>query len=489
MEKSFRIDGITWNDLNMDAVYERINFASSSVGQEYLKHALMTPVFEEEPLNKRDAKAQALSRGDALVTSLQKVFQGLGKTKKVSFLDYIFRIRELKKESNLKHYILILLLLAAIAMIFVQPAVGIIALVVMIALNIGLYFKFRSGVEAYFNSMKYLVRMITAGKGILKLDMPDAFSEDMEVLREDVRIFAPLKRGSWLITNSVSGSLIDVIMDYIRMIFHVDLIKFNSMKNKAAAHEGEIQSLYDTLGEIELALCIMQFRKEAGTFCRPSFSEHTRFHATDMTHPLVEDAVANSIEVKRPVLLTGSNASGKSTFLKMVAINQIFAQTIDTCLAASLKTRFYKVISSMALTDNILGKESYFIVEIKSLKRIFDALEETVPVMAFVDEVLRGTNTAERIAASGEILKKLSHENALVFAATHDIELTKLLSDDMDNYHFSETVREDQVLFDYQLKEGPAKSRNAIRLLRAYGFDPEIVEAAEQKALRFQEKV
>ena len=199
-----------------------------------------------------------------------------------------------------------------------------------------------------------------------------------------------------------------------------------------------------------------------------------------MFHPLLTDPVKNSISVSKGVLLTGSNASGKSTFLKSAAICQIFAQTIYTCPAQDYRTDFFKVISSMALTDNLLNNESYFIVEIKSLKRIFDELGD-VPVLCFVDEVLRGTNTKERIAASTVILKSLSQKNAFVFAATHDIELTELLSEYMENYHFSETVT-DTVTFDYKIKKGPSVSRNAIKLLDMYGFGKEIVKEAEKLA-------
>ena len=109
--------------------------------------------------------------------------------------------------------------------------------------------------------------------------------------------------------------------------------------------------------------------------------------------------------------------------------------------------------------------------------------------MAFVDEVLRGTNTTERIAASCQILKKLSHDNALIFAATHDIELTKILENDMTNYHFSEYIENDQVLFDYLIKEGPSTSRNAIKLLKVYGYDQELVDSAERMAREMMEGV
>ena len=137
----------------------------------------------------------------------------------------------------------------------------------------------------------------------------------------------------------------------------------------------------------------------------------------------------------------------------------------------------------MALTDNILGNESYFIVEIKSLKRILDAVDDhqgAVPVMCFIDEVLRGTNTKERIAASSQILRNLSGRNALCLAATHDIELTSLLSDNMDNYHFEEYVKGNDVNFDYKIKKGPAMTHNAIKLMQSYGFDRDITENALQ---------
>lgn len=495
MKNPFLIDEITWNDLNMEEVFERINHASSAVGQEYLKKTLQSPVFDTGLLNQRDLKADSLSTQDAAVSSLCKAFKGLGKPKKVSFLEHIFKIREVPTRSNGVHFLLIVLLLASIALIFLQPAIGIIAFVVMIILNIALYFRFKSEVEGYFQSLKYLVSMVICAEKIRKIPLPDVFSEDKEILSEAVRIFRPLKRGSWLITNSVSGSLIDVIMDYIRMIFHVDLIKFNSMKKCAENNEEEIQILYNTLGEMETAICIMEFRKEAGSFCRPVFSSDgaegslPRINAVNVYHPLVKKPVKNSICTNRSVLLTGSNASGKSTFLKTIAINQIFAQTICTCLADRFETGWFRILSSMALKDNILGNESYFIVEIKSLKRIFDALDPEVPVLAFVDEVLRGTNTAERIAASSQLLKNLSRKNALVFAATHDMELTSLLASDMDNFHFEEQVEGNSVLFDYRLKEGRAFSRNAIALLRSYGFDPEITEAAEEMAKQFVSSV
>ena len=108
-------------------------------------------------------------------------------------------------------------------------------------------------------------------------------------------------------------------------------------------------------------------------------------------------------------------------------------------------------------------------------------------MLCFIDEVLRGTNTIERIAASSQILKQLSLMNAVCFAATHDIELTSMLEDYFDNYHFQEEVKEKQVVFDYKLHQGRAVSRNAIKLLGMIGFDQTLIDKAQQSASRFEQ--
>jgi DNA mismatch repair ATPase MutS len=129
----------------------------------------------------------------------------------------------------------------------------------------------------------------------------------------------------------------------------------------------------------------------------------------------------------------------------------------------------------MAMRDNISDGDSYFIVEIKSLKRILD-LTQNYPCTCYIDEILRGTNTIERIAASASVLDYLHSQNCLCVAASHDIELTNILADKFDNYHFCEQVTNDGIIFDYKLKHGASTTRNAIRLLSFMGFHSEIIE-------------
>ena len=241
------------------------------------------------------------------------------------------------------------------------------------------------------------------------------------------------------------------------------------------------------LGRIDAAIALASFEKSLPETCLPEFSEEGGLSFCDMYHPLLSKPVANSLDAKRPVLLTGSNASGKSTFLKGTALCAIFAQTIGFCPAASYRGAHYRIRSSLALRDSLPNGESYFMVEIRSLKRIADLSRDSGrKVLCFVDEVLRGTNTIERIAASSEILHALAERGVLCFAATHDMELTHLLSDEYDNYHFEEELQNGDVVFSYQLHRGRAETRNAIRLLDAVGFDSDVTSRAGKRAEEFE---
>ena len=107
------------------------------------------------------------------------------------------------------------------------------------------------------------------------------------------------------------------------------------------------------------------------------------------------------------------------------------------------------------------------------------------PVLCFVDEVLRGTNTVERIAASSRILQSFAENGVMCFAATHDIELTHMLEHLYSNYHFKEDVKDNDVIFNYRLYEGRAVSRNAIKLLGVLGYDENVITKADETAKRF----
>lgn len=480
------IDDITWNDVDMDNVFARINSTYSSMGEEYLYKMLRMPEYDEGNLKERDRIIQIFQKDKEKAFRLSEIFSAVGRTKKISLLDFVDRLDNVEVKSNAMHYVLIALMLISIVTLFIEPVFGIMGVVVMLCVNVGTYYSKKAEVENYFVCMRYIVGMQNAAYMISKCGIDD-IDKYVNRLKEINKTLAPVRKGIfWLAPKNIDGSVSEVVLEYVRMITHADIIKFNNMLKHTNTYRNEIIEMFEILGMLDACVAVASYRESLEYYVTPEFAGGDNcIKAVDVYHPMVSNPVANTIDEKKCVLLTGSNASGKSTFLKTIAINAIFAQTIYTCLAHEYVTPFYDIYSSMALKDNLLGNESYYIVEIKSLKRIIDKVKNGRNVLCFVDEVLRGTNTVERIAASSMILKELSDMGAMCFAATHDIELTNILAKYYSNYHFQEEVSNDDVLFNYTLYKGQATSRNAIRLLNVMGYDKDITNRAEEAANLF----
>ena len=482
------IDDITWNDLGMDEVFKCINNTNSSVGQEYLYKMLREPVADAEKLHELDRLADEFTPNEKERITIQKIFMNMGKSRKIAVTDYIGYIMDIEQGSNIVHYLAWVFLIASILVtVIVTPVLGIWLIIASVAFSIITYYKYKAKIENYFKCINVIVKMASASEDICESNI--SFLEpECNRLKEILKSFSKVTKGSWMIeSGNVDGSIGEVVLDYLRMITHMDIVKFNKMTKLITAKSEDAYNLVDTLGFIETSIAVASFRESLPFYCKPEFVENTNnLSVKEVYHPLIDNPVCNSITTKGNVLLTGSNASGKSTFLKTIAINSILAQTIGTSLSKEYVAPVYRIYSSMALRDDLANSDSYYIVEIKSLKRILDAVDKTGrPVLCFIDEVLRGTNTVERIAASSEILKNLNTGRALCFAATHDIELTTILKDCYSNYHFQEEVTEDEVKFDYKLYAGPATTRNAIKLLNVIGYDKNIIKGAEQRAMHF----
>ena len=488
-QDGFGIDDITWNDLNLDEVFMRINYTYSAAGEEYLYYLLRKPCMEEKELCRREELVGYFRSHQEKRAAFQVVFHKLGRTGKFSIYDYLDYLDRLGERSNLPDYLALGLVVCAIGFMFINLPMGLLLLVCILVRNNISYFKTKEEIDPYITSFAYVFRLLDAVKSLMPHECKE-LAEEFDVLKKSSAGMNKFRRGSFLIMSSGrmsgSGNPLDMAMDFLRMGFHLDLIKFNQMLSEVRKHVSDIDKMATLLGRMEAMIAIGAYRQSLEGYCIPEFGAAPAVNACNMYHPLIGDPVKNDITAHKSVLITGSNASGKSTFLKTMAINSIFAQTIHTCLADSYQGAIFRTISSMSLRDDVQGGDSYYMVEIKALKRILDLIgSKGEPVLCFVDEVLRGTNTVERIAASTQILRSMGGNNCLCFAATHDIELTHLLEEEYDNYHFSEEVAGDDISFSYKIMEGRATTRNAIKLLGIMGYDAGIIRQAEGLAEDF----
>lgn len=484
------VDDITWNDLNMDEIFKSMNFTESSVGEEYLYYMLRNMDCDLDRLGKQEKLITYFMENEDARLFLQMLFHNVGKSSKFSIFDYLDYIDQVKLRSNIKQFLMIGFLVAAIVLCFFHSGIGVVAVFSILIANILSYFKEKNEIEPYLYSLAYIQRLLDVSKKMCTVKL-DILEESQKELKETLKEFKDFSANSMWIHmgggNSMGGNPLDIILDYLRMITHIDLIIFNHLLKKLKNKKKEVATLVKVLGEIEACIAIGWYRNTLPYYVTPDFTG-SNLEIKDACHPLIEDAVPNSIKADGGVLITGSNASGKSTFLKTIAINAILAQGIHTVYAKEYKAEVLDVFSSMALRDNVVQGDSYFMVEIKSIKRILEKVKVSERKMiCFVDEVLRGTNTVERIAASTHILMCLQKAQTICFAATHDIELARLLKDSYDNYHFEEVIEGEDVRFSYLLCEGKATSRNAIKLLKVLGYDNSLVKDAENMAANFLE--
>lgn len=234
----------------------------------------------------------------------------------------------------------------------------------------------------------------------------------------------------------------------------------------------------EELAEFEVYGSLMIFdRYQTQTY--PSFSSTPTLRCHQVYHPLLErrKAVANDFgfpEGKSLGLLTGSNMSGKSTFLRTLGLNQILANIGAPVFADDFVTMPLKIETCIEVSDSLRDGYSYFYAEVRRLRDILQAAAQGVPVLFLIDEIFRGTNNRERQIGSRAVIRTLAQEkNSLGFISTHDLELTSLeeTSPRLLNLHFREDINDEgQMVFSYQLRNGPCPTTNALRIMAAEGI-------------------
>ena len=482
----FLLDDITWNDLNMDQVFKRINQKRCTSGEQYLYYMLRTPALDAEDYERRRALIQFAQSDPQRRLKLELILARLGCRRRAdlcrAFYPSAHGIGKL-----LFYLALFLFFVCSVAAALLRPHFGALCLLLSITLNLYLHeFRKRRSLDD-FDTVNYGVSMIFAMRRLRALHDAELDAHLRPAYESLDRLQSVIRTGG-VTAAANNGGLEDIVLS----ITLLDLITYEFLKNKLGRCRDDVFTIHEHLGRLDAAISVASYRASVDSYVEPALcfdaGAPASIRAVSLIHPLLSDPVANDLITERSILITGSNASGKSTYLKTAALAAIMAQSIGTVLAQSYEASAFCVLTSMALNDNLLGGESYYIVETRSLKRILDASKAPAPLLCVVDEVLRGTNTVERIAASSEVLQALSDGGTICLAATHDIELCELLSGSFRMFHFEEQVGRERMQFDYRIREGKATTRNAINLLRLLGFDEQIVQNAHARADRYLER-
>ena len=489
------LDDRSWNDLLLDDVFEACDRTESTLGQHALYHRL------------RSAPAGShLEAFEALVTRMtddagarERAQLALARLRDPHGYDLWWIGQREVLEPRAWHIVFPALALTVLGLIVALP-IWPAAMPLLVAAVIGgitLRYTTDRRVLDVASAFRQFAPIIATGQALSFLEGAD-IDPIVAPLRQETPSLGRLKTiARWVSGDpfmfSVSPSgpailandFVGMIYDYLNFVFFLDANGVYFGAAELRKRGSVLLRVMAAAGDVDAAIGVASYRAGLSRWTRPAFlPPGATATLTNVHHPLVADAVPNSISMVsgRGVLVTGSNMSGKSTLLRTVGVNAVLAQTIHTCLAETYAAPIFTLRSCIGRSDDLLSGKSYYIVEVESLIELVRASQGDAPHLFLLDEMFRGTNAVERIAAGQAVLRELVEggdaRRHVALAATHDGELVDLLPDRFDAVHFGDSVGDDGIVFNYRLQPGRATTRNAIALLKQKGAPDRVVRNA-----------
>ncbi|UXE65641.1 MAG: DNA mismatch repair protein MutS [Chryseotalea sp. WA131a] len=472
----------TIHDIDFYKVFAFVDRTTSRVGQQFLFKKLIQP--GNEPKNPLDTLIEIFASDNMLRESIQLEFSKL-ESRDANYISSLLTDNNIKRP---KWFWLLYLNVAVLIGLFLLSFQFPFCIIVMLApLTINMFIHYWNKGNTFqfvrsFPQLNILISVCAATEKKGSVFVNKQVIASMEELKSFQRksVLLSLKNATGL---EAELSLIGLyFIELAKIFFLVEVFALFGILRELKTKQSAIGTLFSYVGEIDSAISVLSLRSGTLKTCVPDFiSAKKEISVKGIYHPLIENCVKNDwVIAGKSMLITGSNMSGKSTYLRTVTINSILAQTIFTCFADRFESPPLKQFSSIRIDDNLFEGKSFYFQEVRSVASLIEASEKDHQNLFVLDEVFKGTNTVERIASAKAILSYLNKNNNIVVVATHDIELAEMLAREYDLYHFTETVESNHLHFDHRLKIGPLKTRNAIKLLEISNYPMEIIKEARE---------
>ena len=377
-------------------------------------------------------------------------------------------------------------------LVFLPPAAAIFFAVAVLTLNVCLHYANKSYVDLYIRPLMQLDRLRQAS---VKLSEVDRF-HDLKEVNLSIKNLAKLsKRLRVFSLNGILESdfmaMFYILIELVKILLCIEPIKTYAILKKIDDVSKDSRILLEYVGGWDVLYSTASFRKWMDScgfvWSSPTFgSQHKTLKADNIYHPLINNCVPNSIQIDKSVIITGSNMSGKSSFLRTLAVNIVSSYALNMSFSSALSLPECRLHSVLSVSDNLDEGKSYYMSEVLRIQSIVDkctSADDHITDFVFIDEIFKGTNTVERISIADAVIRHLSSlENTIAVVSTHDIELARGLETTLDTYHFNETIDSEQIRFSYTLIPGVVYTRNAISLLRLCGYPSSILDKAEENA-------
>jgi hypothetical protein len=487
------LDDRTWDDLVLDEVFQRIDYTESTLGRHALYHRLRV-AHTTESLDAFESLVARFS-GDAALRERAQL--ALGRLRDPQGYDLWWLARP--GAVDVPGWYAVFPLLALVTIVLIAAVVArpdlLPAVVAVLGLSFVLNIATVKRIEAVSRAFRQIAPLVATGQALRFLHGED-IDPLIGPLRRDSRGLLRLKTISRWVSGdplmlSVQSNLAAVMLsdffsvayDYFNLVLPVNAAGVYFGIARLRTDVPKVLDVIVAVGDVDAALSVASLRAGQTAWSRPIFTPPGSIVAmTEAIHPLVAAAVPNSVELRPStgMLVTGSNMSGKSTLLRTLGVTAVMAQSLHTCFASAYSAPLLVVRSCIGRADDLLAGKSYYLVEVEALLGLVQLSASPMPHIFLLDEMFRGTNAVERIAAGQSVLIELIDRGKphMVVAATHDNELVDLLSGSFAPFHFGDVLTDETLTFDYRLRLGRTTSRNAIALLRLNGAPPALVERA-----------
>jgi hypothetical protein len=477
----------TAEDLNLHAIFKLLDRTTSKIGQQYLYYKLRLVNKNLDKLQDFDRWVEAFSKDEEQRLQCQLTLKRLEKSTSYHFDELIHGSYLPRPAWFPIAYILAAIVLLCVLMAFWNPGFLIYMLPVII-INLVIHLWNKNNISFHVTALTEFSKVYHTGKILSEVPIVKAhlkqvgFIDELSSLQKKMKLVSLSDNA-----ESETSGLVYLMVELLKIAFNIEIIAFYTLIKEIKAKHEALHELFILIGEADAAISIASYRAGSNHFCKPIFGEAKQMNMLKLRHPLVNDCVPNNLQLsEKSLLLTGSNMSGKTTFVRAVGINMLLAQTIYTCTAQHFEAPFSRVYTSITISDDIISEKSYYFEEVATIKAFIDQAQHPEPAIFILDEIFKGTNTVERISGGKAILSYLSKGNHFVFVSTHDIELTALLENEFELYHFSESIERGQLVFDHKIKAGPLTTRNAIKILGMSDYPEEIITEANAIVSSFE---
>jgi len=463
------------------SLFQFLNTTHTWHGRQSFARDLLSPAYTPDEIAKRQAAVQELSEDVAFTSEMQYLLSqiGVNPLDEELVLQLSTKIAFIQK-TKVKYFLIcmpvVTILLIAGGVIFQVPPLWLIgaALAAVQTLTWGAKWK---------STMKYLGLMgnlpYKLNKYAVVINTITSKSFTCEKLKQ---IQARLNEASDAV-NALEkiSNMIDVKHNVIFYFilntlllwdFHCAFL-LESWKQKYAPQAGK---WFEAIAEFESLQSFSHLPNICTTGCLPEISQQGKIiNAADLGHPLLpnESKIANDLSFTNDIfIISGSNMSGKTTFMRTVGINLILARAGSFVCANQMTCTPFDIMTSMRISDDLNEGISTFYAELKRIKAIIDAVRENQNMLFLIDEIFKGTNSVDRLAGAEAVIAQLETLNSVGMISTHDLELCRLASDSprIKNHSFSEHYQNNNIHFDYKIKPGQSQTTNAKFLMKMVGI-------------------